>query len=786
AAATLSFATAVLTVTPAPGEAARLAAHQAVTRLGQQMGHPVTLRGELYPVPVAEPALELAYDVGELDCADCAAHFEGAVRGLAGAAEATLNFATAVLTVTPRAAEEREALHRAVTEVGQQMGHPVTLRGERTPNAAPQAEGAPSWWGRLLARRRDLTTAGAGLAIVLALALRLLGAPEAASTALYALAILVGGYYVAKSGWFGFRATRSLDMNALMTLAAVGAMILGEWVEGAMVIFLFSLGNTLESYTVNRARHAIRALMSLAPKVAYKLVGEAQVQVPVEALAVGDRIQVRPSDRIPMDGDIESGHSAVNQAPVTGESLPVEKGIGDAVYAGTINGEGSLTVRVTRLAQDNTIARIIRMVEEAQASKAPSQRFVDRFARVYTPLVIAGALLVAVLPPLSGLGGWAEWFYRALVLLVISCPCALVISTPVSIVSAISAAARMGVLVKGGAYLEELGAVRAVAFDKTGTLTRGEPIVVGGGCDQHNDVDVLPDRCLAYQGLLTQAAAVERHSPHPLAKAVVAEAERLGLGDGPAAEDVQSEPGRGIRGTVGGHQVVVGSHAYVHANGEGDHCEGDFCQRVEAAAGNGQTTMVVADLCCGRRGLIAVADRLRPTAAQAVSDLRAAGIADVVMLTGDNPATAAAIAKQAGIEQVRAGLSPADKVEAVRGLLSEYGRVAMVGDGVNDAPALAQASVGIAMGAIGTDAALETADVALMSDDLAKLAPTIRLGRRTLATIRQNILVSLAIKALFLALAVAGAATLWMAVFADVGTSMLVILNSMRLLRRAG
>ena len=778
--ATLSYATAVLTVRPV-GSGDGLAG--AISVLGKRMGHPVSLRGDMGGTP-AGTASPLEYDVGNLDCADCADSLEKAVRAVGGVASATLSFSSAVLMVQPEqeSPAARLAVHRAITDVGAKMGYPVSLRGERD---LPEAEEEPaSWLRRLIARRRDALTLLSGLLIASAFAVGLVGAPGWASSALYALAIAVGGYFVARAGWFGFRATRSLDMNALMTLAAVGAMIIGEWAEGAMVMFLFSLGNTLEGYTVDKARNAIRTLFKLAPKVALRLDGDARNEVPVDRLVVGDRILIRADERIPMDGTIQSGHSAVNQAPVTGESIPVEKGEGDQVFAGTVNGEGSLVVLVTRLAADNTISRIIRMVEEAQASKAPSQRFVDRFARIYTPLVIAGAALVAVLPPLLGWGEFGEWFYRALVLLVISCPCALVISTPVSIVSAIATAARMGVLVKGGVHLEELGAIKVVAFDKTGTLTRGRPEVVGGYCGLHGGECTSPDSCADYGSLLGQAAAVEEHSQHPLAKAVVAQAERLGArSEGLVAENVRSEPGRGVRGTVNGHEIAIGSHAYIHAN-QGLDGDGALCQAAEDAAGNGQTTMVMADLCCNRRGLLTVADQIRPGAPEVIADLRAAGIEQTVMLTGDNKATAEMIAKEVGVDRVYSELSPADKVSAIQRLLAEHVRVAMVGDGVNDAPALAQATVGIAMGAIGTDAALETADIALMADDLTKLAPAIRLSRRTLGTIRQNIILALVLKGVFLALAVMGIATLWMAVFADMGTSMIVILNGMRLLRQ--
>lgn len=784
--AELVFASAVLTVWPAGDDlAARLAANHAVSEASQAMGHPAALRGSLRPgvAPPDSPleAADLAYDVHDLDCADCAAQFEEAVRRVSGVREATLNFAAATLSVSLSSDDPavRDQVVRSVAEIANEMGHPVTYRTDSGSHSV--ADDAQPWWRRLLSRRRDLNTALAGLVIAAAFLTSLLSAPAWVTNGLYSLGIAIGGYYVARAGWFGLVRTHSLDMNALMALAAVGAMIIGEFAEGAMVILLFSVGNTLEGYTVDRARNAIRSLMSLAPKRAIKLADGQQQEVPVEQLRVGDRILVRADERVPVDGRVEQGQSAVNQAPVTGESVPVEKDMGDQVYAGTVNGEGSLIVRVTHLAEDSTIARIIHMVEQAQASKAPSQRFVDRFAKIYTPAVIGVAVVVAALPPLLGLGTWSTWIYRALVLLVISCPCALVISTPVSIVSAIASAARIGVLVKGGSYLEELGQVQVVAFDKTGTLTVGRPKVVQGRCDQHPDGDD-PLQCVDYRELLAHAAAVEQHSQHPLARAVVEEAQRVGVHQpNLVAEGVQTAPGQGIRGAVNGRQIAVGKHAYIHAT-EPTLRSDDFCDRVEETTEEQMTTMVVADLSSGRRGILSVADQVRPQAAQVIRDLKAAGIEKTVMLTGDRTPIAQAIAQEVGIDQVYADLSPQDKLTRLRELLATH-KVAMIGDGVNDAPALAQATVGIAMGAIGTDSALETADVALMADDLSKLVPTIRLGRRTLRTIRQNTVIALLIKALFLALAVAGVATLWMAVFADVGTSMIVILNAMRLLR---
>jgi Cd2+/Zn2+-exporting ATPase len=592
-------------------------------------------------------------------------------------------------------------------------------------------------------------------------------------------ATVIGGFPVARAGWGTLRATRRPDMNALMTVAVIGALALGEYAESSVVVFLFSLGELLEALTMDRARGAVRALMALRPPEATRRTPQGEERVPVEALAVGDLVLIRPGERIPADGRVREGHSAVDQSPITGESLPVEKGVGDEVYAGTVNGPGALTVEVTRPASDSTLARIIHLVEEAQERRAPSQRLVDRFAAVYTPAVVAGAALVATVPPLLGLGGLADWLYRALVLLVIACPCALVISTPVAVVSGLAAAARAGILIKGGLHLEELARLRAVALDKTGTLTVGEPRLVGGQCANH--VGESPQECPECLDLLAKAAAVEARSGHPLARAVVRAAQELGVADryGPA-QRVESQPGRGVQGEVAGHAVRVGSHAYVH---EGRAEEDDFCRRVDAVSARGRTAVVVEDVCCASRAYGVVADTLRPEAPAVIRALKGMGILRTVMLTGDNPAVAERVARAAGVDEFQAGLLPHQKVEAVGALLERYGTVAMVGDGVNDAPALARASVGIAMGAVGSDVALETADVALMGDDLWGLPRAVRLGRRVAAVIRQNVAFSLATKAAFLALAVAGVATLWMAVFADVGVSLLVILNGMRLMQ---
>jgi Cd2+/Zn2+-exporting ATPase len=725
---------------------------------------------------------EMVFQVDGLDCADCALHLEEALRRTPGVAQVSVDFSLARLRIASQGGSDVRA---AAERVAEGMGY--SLRS----GVVKPAQGAQSWRERLWHKRRDLTTVASGLLIALAVGLRLLGLPEAVVAAAYVAAIGVGGFYIARAGWTALRAAHSLDMNALMTMAAVGSVFVGEWAEGAVAMFLFSLGNTLEGYTMGRARNAIRGLMDLSPRMATVIHGSEEKQVPVEDLCVGDCIVVRPGERMPMDGVVLSGESAVNQAPITGESVPVDKSPGDGVFAGTVNGQGALSVRVTRLAADTTIARIIQMVEEAQAQKAPSQRFVDRFARVYTPTVIAIAAGVAILPPSIGwlagvdtfttlLGGW---FYRALVLLVIACPCALVISTPVTIVSAIASAARAGVLIKGGVHLEALGSLKVIAFDKTGTLTAGQPQVVDVRCLGHQDGLAWTD-CPDCRQMLANAAAIERRSEHPLAMAVVQAAESQGLTSTlPAAEAVKAVTGRGVRGQVNGHSMTVGTHTYIHESHPGL-AEGPLCASVHAAQAAGQTAMIVRDDCCGVRGYVAVADTLRPGVAGVMAALGKVGIEHMVMLTGDNEATARAIADAAGVDAVQADLLPEQKVAAIEALLDEYGAVAMVGDGVNDAPALARATVGIAMGAAGTDTALETADVALMADDLSRLPVAVRLSQKARAIVRQNVALSLGIKTVFLALAVAGVATLWMAVFADMGASLIVTFNGMRLLRQ--
>lgn len=597
--------------------------------------------------------------------------------------------------------------------------------------------------------------------------------PTAISLGIFVAAIIAGGWMLLPGAWAAARQLRP-NISSLMVIAVIGAAVIGEWAEAATVVFLFGVAEWLEGWADRRARRATEALLELAPKIALVKRDGAFLEVPVAQVAVGETIAAKSGMSIPLDGIVAVGESAVNQAPITGESVPVDKKPGDAVFAGTINGEGSLEVRATKAAGDTTLARIIRLVAEAQEQKAPTQRFVDVFARYYTPTVTAVALLIFLVPPLFLDGEWSVWLYRACVLLIIACPCALVISTPVSIVAGLTALARRGVLVKGGAHLETIGRLKALAVDKTGTITEGKPKVQGVELvDAQSEADVL-----------RIAAAIDDHSAHPLAKAVVACARERNIAF-TRAENYQNRSGRGAEGVVEGHPHFVGNHRFAHELGV---CNEDIERRLADIEGKGQSVVVVGhrphDGCKGGViGIIAIGDTLRPNAKAAIAELHAAGIVQIVMLSGDNQRAVDFIARQVGIDEARGDLLPDEKVAAVKALREKHGVVAMAGDGVNDAPAMATANIGIAMGAAGTDAAIETADIALMQDDLAKIAETVRLGRRTLAVIRFNITFALGLKALFLVLTLLGHASLWLAIMADTGATLLVVGNALRLLR---
>jgi len=589
----------------------------------------------------------------------------------------------------------------------------------------------------------------------------------------FLVAIVSGGWLVAPKAVRALRSFR-LDMNVLMVVAVTGAVAIGEHAEGAAVVFLFALSELLESWSVGRARRAIQALMQLAPENALVKREAGFVEIPATEVGIGETILVKSGQKVPLDGNVTVGNSAINQAPITGESMPVEKAPGDLVYAGTINGEGSLEIQTTKAAGDTTIARIIKMVGEAQEQKAPTERFVDAFAKYYTPAVMVLALLVGLVPPLAFGEPWMNWIYRALVLLVIACPCALVISTPVSIVAGLTAMAKRGVLIKGGAYLEALGGLRALAVDKTGTITEGKPRVL----------EVLPFGGATTETILRVAAAIDTHSTHPLAEAIVRYAEEQSIAFRPA-ENYQAKTGRGAEANLDGHAHFLGNHRFAHELGV---CTPELEAMLAKIESQARSVVVVghrphAD-CAGEvLGVLAVGDAIRSNAASAIKKIHAAGIRKIVMLSGDNARTANAIAVQAGIDEAHGDLLPDDKIQQVKRLAAEVGKVGMIGDGVNDAPALAVADVGIAMGAVGTDTAIETADVALMRDDLEMVAEAIVLGRRTLGIIRFNIFFALAIKAVFLVLALLGHTSLWLAVLADTGATLLVVANALRLLR---
>ena len=701
--------------------------------------------------PVCELHAESVFKIEGMDCHEEVAILERRLKGLAGLESLDADVVGQRLRIQYDAAKLTTA---RIAEAVAQTGMRAWLEHEE---ARPPVN---TRW-----RERMVALSGVALAVGLALQPADLSGP--ATWLPFAAAVILAGTQTARRAWTSI-AARRLDIHVLMMVAVAGAVVLGEWAEAASVVFLFALAQMLETRAMERARGAIRALMDLAPAEALVRRGATEQLVPVDDVRVGDVIVVRPGEKIPLDGRVRGGESYVNQAPITGESLPAEKRTGDDVFAGAINGRGVLEVEVTRLRRDSTLARIIHLVERAQSQRAPIQTFVDRFARVYTPIVLALAVAIALIPPLLLGAAWSTWIYRSLVLLVISCPCALVISTPVSIVSALAAAARKGVLIKGGARLERLAAVRCVAFDKTGTLTKGSLRVTS----------VLPLNGAGPRDILAMAASLEARSEHPIGRAIVERAAADGVSFAPA-DRVEAFPGRGAQGLIDGRRVIVGSHRLFKEQGL---CSPDVEAALDSLAATGQSTVIVA-LDGQVAGVVGVADEIREAARDTVAMLRSHGVDRVVLLTGDHEVAARSLANSIGIAEYRAELLPEDKLSAVTELRSRHGALAMVGDGVNDAPALAAADVGIAMGVAGTDAALETADVALMADELAKIPYVLRLSRATARNIRINIGFSLGLKGAFLILALAGAATLWMAVVADMGASLVVIANALRLLR---
>lgn len=597
--------------------------------------------------------------------------------------------------------------------------------------------------------------------------------PEWCADISFGIGIISGGWFVVPKA---IRALSrlALDMNVLMTFAVCGAIVIHQWSEGAAVAFLFALSELLEAFSLSRARKAVQALMKLTPETAYLKKDQGFEEVPVTQVEPESIILVKSGQRIPLDGKVVKGESTVDQAPITGESIPVDKKSGDEVFAGTINGSGSLEIKTSKGYSDTTIAKMIHLVEEAQSQKAPSQQFVDQFARYYTPAVMIAAFLVILIPPLVFHAEWFTWFYRGLVLLVIACPCALVISTPVSVVSGLTAMARRGVLIKGGVILEAVGKLRALAVDKTGTITEGKPSVT----------EVILWKSEDENQIIKLAAAINTHSEHPLAQAIVTYANEKQIAFSPA-ENYLAQSGRGAEATIDGHRYFLGNHRFTHELGV---CSSDLEKRLTEIEENAQSVVIIGhkphEECAGEvLGILAVSDAIRENARESIEKLHQIGIKRVVMLSGDNQRTASAIAKKAGIDEAYGDLLPEQKIDHIKKLISSEKFVGMVGDGVNDAPAMAAATIGIAMGAAGTDTAIETADMALMKDDLIKIAEAIELGRRTVSIIKFNIAFSLTLKAVFLTLAVSGYSSLWLAILADTGATLLVIMNAMRLLK---
>lgn len=605
-----------------------------------------------------------------------------------------------------------------------------------------------------------------GIAALSAEAIHFTNAAPTWVVAIIALvAIFSGGLTTYKKGWIALK-NFNLNINALMSIAVTGAILIGQWPEAAMVMFLFTVAELIEAKSLDRARNAIGGLMQLTPETATVKQNGEWLELEVKEIRLGSVVRVKPGERIGLDGEVVAGQSTIDQAPITGESLPVEKTVGDKVFAGTINQAGSLEYKVTAAASNSTLARIIHAVEAAQGARAPTQRFVDRFSTIYTPAVFALALAIAIIPPLFMGAVWFDWIYRALVLLVVACPCALVISTPVTIVSGLAAAARKGILVKGGVYLEMGHKLDYLALDKTGTITHGKPV--------QTDY-VLLDASLGEQALAISASLAGR-SDHPVSQAIAKAAQ-----DGARlpVEGFEALAGLGVKGEVDGRVYHLGNHRLVHDAG---YCSPELEAQLEALESQGKTVVLLFDE-SGPLALFAVADTVKDSSCEAIAQLHALGV-KTVMLTGDNPHTAKAIAAQVGIDQAQGNLMPTDKLQAIEGLYAQNHRVGMVGDGINDAPALARAEIGFAMAAAGTDTAIETADVALMDDDLRKIPMFIRLSRDTAAVLKQNIALALVIKLIFLAVTFAGMATMWMAVFADMGVSLLVVFNGLRLLKK--
>ncbi len=763
-----------------------------------------------------EETQEIKYAIHGMDCADCALSLERSLGQIEGIQQVSVNYTTGLLEAQATPGFDTHKLVQRVEALGYKAEDPQALVKNQPQDVADRSKNKarlPGFLGYLYASPQTRLAMLGALLVLVSLPFTFSASGSIyywIKFGLHLLAAGLAGYPIANRGLRALVIGRQVTIDLLMTIATVGALLIGETGEAATVIMLFAIGEALEGYTAEKARNSLRELLVLKPEIAHvmrpcidcsehmgvggytggpcPICGDHEVTLPVDQVEIGELVIVRPGERIPVDGHVLRGATLVNQAPVTGESIPVSKGPGDKVYAGTLNGEIAIEVTVSQLANNSTISRIVRLVEQAQAERAPVERFIDRFAAWYTPAVVFLAGCIAIIPPLVfhapflDTNGVHGWLYRSLALLIVACPCALVISTPVTMVSSLTSLASRGVLVKGGAFIDILARARLFAFDKTGTLTVGQPTVT-----QAKAVDCIPavDRCPACDDMLALAATVERRSEHPLAQAIMAEAAARQLTHNyPAAEAVQSLAGQGVQGYANGSRILVGSHDLFHATDES--MDQLLHDDILSALNDGHTVMLV-----GKDdsllGYVTVEDTPRPGSAEALRQLKSIDPQiHTVMLSGDNPQVAANIAASIGnIDEVRAGLLPEDKLNQVRGLQESYRQVVMVGDGVNDAPALAAADVGIAMGGAGTAQAMETAHVVLMQDDLRRLPETISTARRTQKIIIQNIAFSLALKAAFLLLTVPGLATLWLAVFADMGASLLVTLNGMRMLRKS-
>nr|WP_014011552.1 heavy metal translocating P-type ATPase [Lactococcus lactis]ADX30835.1 cadmium efflux ATPase CadA [Lactococcus lactis subsp. lactis] len=703
---------------------------------------------------MSEKMTEKTYRIEGLSCTNCAGKFEKNVKQLPGVTSATVNFGASKISVegqtTIEELEEAGAFENLIIRDDQENDEQVRSKES-------------------FIKRNIALIISLGFILVAVISQLSLGEDHLLTKALYILAIIIGGFDLFKEG-FSDLIKLDFSMESLMTIAIIGAAFIGEWAEGSIVVILFAISEALERFSMDKARQSIRSLMDIAPKEALIRRNNVEQLVSVDKIDIDDIMIIKPGQKIAMDGLVINGHSSVNQAAITGESVPVEKQLDDEVFAGTLNEEGVLEVKVTKKVTDTTIAKIIHLVEEAQGERAPAQAFVDKFAKYYTPFIIIMALLIVVVPPLFFGGDWNKWLYQGLSILVVGCPCSLVISTPVSIVSAIGNAAKNGVLVKGGVYLEEIGHLRAIAFDKTGTLTKGKPVVT----------DFIATSSETDINYLSIISSVESLSQHPLASAILNEADKTNVDyKSIQIEDFQSITGKGLTGIHQNIRYYIGSPKLFSASVIEETAVKvqyrQFQEQGKTAMYFGTDEQIL--------GVIAVADEVRDSSAAVISELHKLSIEHTIMLTGDNTKTAESIGKQLGVTEIKGDLMPQEKLDSIKALRTTYNKVAMVGDGINDAPALAASTVGIAMGGAGTDTALETADVALMGDDLQKLPFIVRLSRQTLKVIKQNITFSLGIKLLALLLVIPGWLTLWIAIVADMGATLLVTLNGLRLMK---